>query len=86
MGLATVAAASWSISIQMPSGLLTKVSINVLFLHIGQLEFGFSFLSGELEYIEPEGKAVLLTCSWKDCCFHTLVQFSDSFGQEKQNH
>lgn len=57
VGLATVAtaAASWSISIQMPSGLLTKVSINVLFICVGQLEIGFSFLPGEQEYIEPEG-------------------------------
>lgn len=39
----------------MPSGLLTKVSINVLFICVGRLEFGFSHLPGELEYIKPEG-------------------------------
>lgn len=54
MGLATGAAAPWSIRIQMTSGLLTKVSINIL-IGVGQLEFGFSFLSGGLEYIKAGG-------------------------------
>jgi len=54
VGLATVAAASSSIRIHMISGLLTKVSINLLIV-VGQLEFVFSFLTGGLEYVKAEG-------------------------------
>lgn len=54
VGLATVAAASWSLRIQMTSGLLTKVLINIL-IGVRQMGFVFSFLTGGLEYIKAGG-------------------------------